>query len=46
MSKQSDQCARRFPHVWAQEPVKQTRTHLLKQCERCKGVKWVPRRDS
>ena len=42
----TNKCARKFDHVWAEEPVKQTRTHNVKRCERCHGLNWVPRRDT
>ena len=44
-TKQKDPCWKGFKHLWAEEPVKETRTHLLKQCERCHGKKWLERRN-
>jgi len=42
----TNKCARKFDHVYPKgEYVMKTRTHTVKQCERCKGKTWVPNRD-
>ncbi|KKN19217.1 hypothetical protein LCGC14_0947860 [marine sediment metagenome] len=38
----NDKCWKRRPHDWNEHD--ETRTHLIKKCSVCKGLRWVARR--